>query len=259
MIEATCSACGTLNRVTEASVPVGSKFITCADCKSRIALGGRATPPAIPKPGARPSEMVGLADLPAPKRASALGAEPSRPAARPPALPAKPVASRSGLAAALDPDLPAPKPLRSTQAMAAVAPPTVDLDDPRGVTLDQPAPPFGSAAARGQAPLVDDIDLPAPKKPMARASEPTVGDLDVMDLPMPKADRGITDLPAPKRTIKRAVPEMPAARPVPVPPTISDLPAPKRGPNIPDVPTPRMADLAPKQYGNQHGNADLPA
>ena len=38
MIEATCSACGTQNRVSEASVPVGAKFITCADCKARVAI-----------------------------------------------------------------------------------------------------------------------------------------------------------------------------------------------------------------------------
>jgi hypothetical protein len=123
MIEATCPACGTLNRVSEANVPVGAKFITCADCKARVAMPPPAMtsvlPPAIPKPPmpvpppARKTDVIDLADLPAPKRTSALGPLPTSAAApKVPVLPPKPGA-RSSLAAALDPELPAPKMTRT--------------------------------------------------------------------------------------------------------------------------------------------------
>src|SRR5262245_57941463 len=158
MIEATCSACGTLNRVSEATVPVGAKFITCADCKSRIAI---APPPPIPPAGKlptpsadgpRPTSGLDLTDLPAPKRASALGPlppVPSRPAAAaklptppatPPPLPAAPppptppAPTLGGIAAALDPELPAPK--------ARTGPVPLDFDDAltaQGI-VDLPAP-----------------------------------------------------------------------------------------------------------------------
>ena len=106
MIEATCSACGTLNRVSEANVPAGAKFVTCADCKSRIAIAP-PPPPVAPSaklpPGAgeaRPAGGLDLTALPAPKRASALGPLPPVPPR--PVAGAKPPAPRSGLAAALD-------------------------------------------------------------------------------------------------------------------------------------------------------------
>src|SRR5262245_29940715 len=122
MIEATCSACGTLNRVSEANVPVGAKFLTCADCKSRVAIPQQ--PPPVPPAGAPPpipkvprpanpattSSVIDLADLPAPKRASALGPIPA-PQAKPTVSGKPPM--RSGLAAALDPELPAPKVMRT--------------------------------------------------------------------------------------------------------------------------------------------------
>src|SRR5262245_43575049 len=121
MIEATCPACGTLNRFSEATVPVGAKFITCVDCKSRVAIPPPATtsalPPPIPKPPVVPppprkTDVIDLADLPAPKRTSALGPLPAPSAAPKPVLPPKPGRS-SGLAAALDPELPAPKMTRT--------------------------------------------------------------------------------------------------------------------------------------------------
>src|SRR6185503_12054663 len=134
MIEATCPACGTLNRVAEATVPVGAKFITCADCKSRVAMPPPATtsalPPPIPKPPvavpppARKTDVIDLADLPAPKRTSALGPLPAPAAAPKPPLPAKP-ARNSGLAAALDPELPAPKMTRT----GPIPPPALELDE----------------------------------------------------------------------------------------------------------------------------------
>ena len=38
MIEATCTACGNINHVAEADVPVGAKFVTCMTCKARVAV-----------------------------------------------------------------------------------------------------------------------------------------------------------------------------------------------------------------------------
>src|SRR5262245_39214900 len=169
MIEATCSACGTLNRVAEANVPAGAKFITCADCKSRIAIAPPPPPPAPsaklpPIPGGpRPAGGLDLTDLPAPKRASALGPLPPVPP-RPPA--ANPRPPRAGLAAALDSELPAPKVARRAGS------PAVDFDD--------------AAAA---APADGVVDLPAPKRtaPRPPVGEPTRE--DVVDLPAPKLER----------------------------------------------------------------------
>src|SRR3569833_2040433 len=79
MIEATCSACGTVNRIAEADVPLGAKFVACSSCKSRVMLPASALSramtskvplipaPAIPKIPA-PAKPAELADLPAPKR-----------------------------------------------------------------------------------------------------------------------------------------------------------------------------------------------
>src|SRR5689334_8194074 len=107
MIEATCAACGTQNRIAEADVPVGAKFVTCQSCKSRVALptkaGGvvvpkvPAIPPKAPPPIPAAPKAVDLADLPAPKRNSPLaGADASKPAPKSPF-------------AGLDAELPAPK------------------------------------------------------------------------------------------------------------------------------------------------------
>src|SRR5262245_63834328 len=112
MIEVTCAACGTLNRIADTDLPVGAKFAACSSCKSRLPLGRstttvppigtpKAATPPIPVPVPDPAkrqQVIDLADLPVPKR-SALGAEPSKPAAK------------SGLAAAFDAELPAPKPV----------------------------------------------------------------------------------------------------------------------------------------------------
>ncbi|HET9626243.1 MAG TPA: tetratricopeptide repeat protein [Kofleriaceae bacterium] len=210
MIEATCAACGTLNRVPEANVPVGAKFITCADCKARVAITPAASkpagPPAIPSikpppiavpPPAQPTDVIDLADLPAPKRTSALG-----PAAR---------------RGALDPgELPAPRPRVS-------AAPTLDLDDLTG------APSDGG------------IDLPAPKSASGAIKRPSSIELasqsqsrePVVDLPAPKP-RAMADLPAPKVAAgKKTVSDLPAPKA-----GLADLPAPKRGPIIPDLPAP---------------------
>ena len=113
MIEVTCAACGTLNRIAESDVAPGAKFATCTSCKSRVALPVKAptgaipkvppiptapipkVPPPIPPIGAPKRDAVDLADLPAPKRTSPLATlADSKPA------------PRSALANA---DLPAPK------------------------------------------------------------------------------------------------------------------------------------------------------
>ena len=223
MIEATCSACGTLNRIAEADVPAGAKFVNCSSCKSRVALPSKTQGaiPAIPKPplpkmppptpkgppgiplgaaGAPPGPPVDIADLPAPRRQSALGNEPPAPRSQ-----------RSAIADAMG-DLPAPRP------PGGGAPPTLDLDDLMGADL--PAPRTAGIS-----------DLPAPR---ARAAAP----------PPPAQPAGISDLPAPKA-------RPPAARPAPSQSSSPiDLPAPRGG--ISDLPTPKpgMGDLpAPKPGG----------
>jgi tetratricopeptide (TPR) repeat protein len=205
MIEATCSACGTLNRVPEANVPVGAKFITCAGCKARVAIPGAApsapatgkSPPPMPRsplavpPPAKSADVIDLADLPAPRRVPA----------------------------------PALKPSRTTGQIPI---PALDLDD---------LPPSAAPAA-----ALDDgsIDLPAPKRaaPRPPPTEPTRD--TVSDLPAPKASRGVSDLPTPKLGAKRTIADLPAVRDAAAhPASLPDLPAPKRGPMIPDLPAPR--------------------
>jgi tetratricopeptide (TPR) repeat protein len=282
MIEATCTACGNINRVAETEIPVGAKFINCAACKARVGLPVHAAAmprlPALkppPLPGAKPAATVGITDLPAPKRSSALGADASRPA------------PRSGLAAALDAELPVPRGPRgaATGVASASSSGAIDLDDllpsavdlgARGGLSDLPAPKRASES--GKQPV---LDLPAPKVPRALADLPPPG---IEDLPAPKS-RQISDLPAP-RAAKPAVPARgPSAAPddggildLPMPKQagrapIADLPMPKGPAVLPDLKTPRstrISDLpmpsspagivdlpAPKQRGG--GISDLPA
>jgi predicted Zn-dependent protease len=271
MIEATCAACGMVNRIAEADVPVGAKFVSCTSCKSKVALPAKpaalpragiaipAIPPKLPtlpkgSPAAK-NDSLGLADLPAPKRQSPLaGAEPTPP---------KP-APRSALAGAAE--LPVPK--------GGAKPPqpqvgALDLDD-----LMPPADPSPSRspassrladlpAARSKQALTD---LPAPKR-----KTPAVGSPALMDLPAPKSrtaaggsqalddllaptgKAGFDDLPAPKSK----TPAADAAS------ALADLPAPKRKTPPAGIPS-GLADLpAPKRKtppaGIPSGLADLPA
>ncbi|HEX3762608.1 MAG TPA: tetratricopeptide repeat protein [Kofleriaceae bacterium] len=226
-----------------------------------------------------------MTDLPAPKRTSALGPLPSIAAPPRPAPAAAKPAPRSGLAAALDPELPAPKVTRSAQ------PAGIDFDEPpRDATrggVNGPAAPGPTAADGGVA------DLPAPKRPAARPAAPDAVPGEIVDLPAPKLDRNEADLLAPKPNARRAIPDLPApkdpakiaARAVKDPatrPTITDPPVPEAaaraagaGPMLPDLPTPRPPDagarsagadlLAPKgffddiPYPASRGRADLPA
>ena len=264
MIEATCAACGTLNRVSETSVPAGARFVTCVECKARVAIpmvpASVAPPPKLPPASSRPpptavppsasaAETLEVADLPAPKRTSTLGSLPLPPPPRP-SFAAKPP-ERSGLAAALDPELPAPKITRA----AAPTPPSFDL-------------------LMGASPLASSdsgVDLPAPKRTVQR-SLPELPRDTITDLPAPRSSRNLADLPAPKAAPKPDLLSKPAPKPTDLPPRpanppkpkepsvtvapwVPEPPAPKKGPTIPDLPAPRMADGPSKL----HGNADLPA
>ena len=270
MIEAPCAACGTLNRIAEADLPAGAKFVTCATCKSRVALPtvkttAGATPPpkapaipAVPKipagpktpppmPAVKPPPGFDLADLPAPKRSNALaGAGDAKPAPKSALsdvdLPAPKPASRGGIN--LDDPLPTPSPARTALGVA---------------DLPAPKPKAPSVAAKPAETKVGLADLP-PKKPRAGT-----------DLPMPKPTPGIVDLPAPKSGLADLpAPKAPAAKvdddvipdlldlPMPQRPALApDLPAPKASPGVLDLPTPKQGGLdlpAPKQ-----GGLDLPA
>jgi len=52
MIEATCSGCGTVNRLADADVPAGAKLVNCTNCSAPIHLPAKAAagklPPAVP-------------------------------------------------------------------------------------------------------------------------------------------------------------------------------------------------------------------
>jgi tetratricopeptide (TPR) repeat protein len=257
MIEVTCAACGTLNRIAEGDVSPGTKFVTCASCKSRVALPGAkpATtasvpklpvtasipkvpsiptspipkiPPPIPSP-AKPA-AVDLADLPAPKRTSPLAMVET---------PSKPAPPRSPLAG-LDAELPAPK---ATAKPGAGAP--LDLDDLMPADLPAPKPKTGPAPKVQQPPPPIEADLPAPEAKMPPPKGNKLDD-DILDLPSPK---DISDLPAPK----------PGIVDLPAPKGITDLPAPKPGANS-DLPAPKgFFDDLPQPAKPAKGGIDLPA
>jgi tetratricopeptide (TPR) repeat protein len=311
MIEATCAACGTLNRIAETEVPMGAKFVTCASCKSRVPIAGKpisaalkatiasAAPPVMPKlpatpklPSAPPPKVpaipvpvpagakpvIDLADLPTPKRSSALaGAGDAKPA------------PKSALAAA-GPSTKAPSPLSD---LADLPTPKVAARGPAPSPAASPAaPPRSSSIADLPAPkgavpsinkakdaLADLADLPTPKvtppaRPAAAKTPP-----DIVDLPTPK---GISDLPTPKvakpPAVKPTMPTMPA--PTPTRPTSAatlpggDAPrpaAPRQPPaDIVDVVAPKGSDLPPPKAaartsgvtrppGDVAGSSDLPA
>ena len=258
MIEATCSACGTINRVADGDVPAGAKFLACSSCKSRVVLPGAKTgslpkmpvpkaamipPPAVPRPP--PIPKAEIADLPVPKRQGPLsGMESSKPA------------PKSGLDLA---DLPAPKSAKPSAAL--------DLDNLLPPNLPAPKGPSRTAGI---------VDLPAPKgpsKPVAAprgpAEAPKPKSPGIVDLPAPKGPAGITDLPAPKGPSARpnvATPpagsgELPEIVDLPAPKGgIVDLPTPKHGANV-DLPAPKgfFDDLPQPAAASKQAKADLPA
>lgn len=256
MIQATCSACGTVNRVAEGDVPAGSKFLTCASCKARVALpqasGGTGSVPKIPaRPPAIPTaKRSELADLPAPKRQGPLsGIEGAKPA------------PKSGLDLS---DLPAPKgPSESAKPASKPKFDLADLPAPKGPKpalppqLRRDAGPGGSpgpgAAAQAEpqsAASLDlawgsdaSVDLPAPK-PKGSAPSLSADAAAALDLPAPKANPKAGkppatpgaatpfDLPAPKSPSSRGGIDLGGA----------DLPAPKpKSPGTPAAPPPSHA------------------
>jgi Flp pilus assembly protein TadD len=273
MIEANCVACGTLNRIAESDVPPGAKFVTCTSCKSRVAmpavkttqlptpppmppkLGGvppipKMVPPVpkVPAPAPKPAATAALelADLPAPKRASPLGGDVSKPA------------PKSGLAAALDEDLPAPRPKSSGSAALdlddLIAPAAAKRDEgisdlpapkPRASALDLPAPksrptPLPSSMSKALEP--QGADLPAPK---ARSVTPPAG-VAASTPPRPGGARALTDFDI-------APLDLPAPKPV-----VPAAPA-KPGLDLDDLPAPKPAAAAPATSGAFDLELDLPA
>jgi tetratricopeptide (TPR) repeat protein len=238
MIEATCAACGTVNRIAEADVPLGAKFVACSSCKSRVMLPASALSramtskvPVIPAPAIPkipvPAKPAELADLPAPKRQGPLaGLEASKPA------------PKSGLDLV---DLPAPKFEKSE------------------LPADLPAPKSGIASG------ITDLPAPKAKSPLPPRATPPKGS-GIADLPAPKAKTpGAFDLPVPKPRAATPPAPLPVVKPVEL--DIVDLPAPK---GITDLPTPKNAGVdlpAPKGFFDdlpqparpKPGSSDLPA
>ncbi len=249
MIEATCSACGTLNRIVETDVPSGAKFVNCASCKSRVAIPTKtamgaapmkvpASPPAKGVPAAG-GPSLDLADLPAPKRSSAIGGVPE---------PARP-APRSGLAAALDAgDLPAPKARGTSGPIELESPgqrPRTTTNTKNPLDLDDLLAPTGKSSSRGAdpAPKGEIVDLPAPKRNSG----------GITDLPTPKGPPGgIVDLPTPKGGGQRPT----AKRNT----NSGDLLTPVR-PSGPDLPAPKgfFEDLPQSAGAAANARPDLPA
>ncbi len=247
-IEATCTTCGTINRVGETDVPAGAKFVPCVSCKSRVALppmkASRATPPPLPGgPVGNAGSAIGLSDLPAPKqRPSALGsAEPSRPAPRP-------------AISSAAPELPVPKGGRAqTPSISPIASSAFELDDLLPESAELPMPKGARASS-------DVSDLPAPRGAVPGKSRA------VTDLPV--APPSVADLPTPSSRPPAFRSPTPAIADLPAPklgggrmPSVSDLPAPvARGPAISDLPMPRgpsnqIVDLPTPKPG---GIADVP-
>jgi tetratricopeptide (TPR) repeat protein len=252
-----------MNRVAEADVPVGAKFVNCGTCKSRVPLPAQHKGPTAiptiagggppfsspgsggaPKPTPSRTEQIGLADLPMPKRGSALGGDVSKPA------------PRSGLSTAIETTgLPAPRDARPGRTPQPTPGP-IELDD----FLSPPPEPAPRAQAAPKPAAIADLpapkarakpelsDLPAPRPPAAAATLPDMpapkqrakSAIDFDDPTTPKI-KGIVDLPAPKP--KAGVTDLPGPRGVPS--GIVDLPAPKAtskgtaAPRQPDLPAPR--------------------
>jgi hypothetical protein len=256
MIQVTCGACGAMQELVDADVPPGGKSITCASCKSRIAV-----------PGSKPATAsAALPDLPAPRRPSPLAAAgPAKPAPRSalssvedlptprkPALPdlsPLPQSPSASAAARISEatDLPAPK----RTALPAIPPPMVsgpsvpDLVAPKRAPTPPPVVPRPPAIPSiGSKATVTGI---APgSRPPATAAGP--GEIDLDDLLAPAARSGLSDLPAPRRPGDLPAPKRPSEP--------ADLPTPKRPAEIADLPQPASAAA---QARHQAGSSDLPA
>jgi len=286
MIEATCSACGALNRVPDASVRAGARLFTCTNCKARGAIPlptspGTLTSPFPTSPGTLPkltsplpaspgtlpkltsplptspatavppasksNRGLDFADLPAPKRPTALGIGPPQPASRTSTASKLPLHTglTQPLAHELDPELPAPKITRTGGPTTASK-----------IELGELGPSAALMTNEGG------IDLPAPKRNTQRlAPVPEPPSDNVADLPVPRASRGVADLPAPKPSPRRAALDLPNLNlptlkdpRAPAPSTLHRLPTPQKGPTIPDLPAPRTTDSPLKS-----ASSELPA
>jgi len=245
--------------VPDASVPAGARFLTCVDCKARVAIPLPPSPGTLPKlpptavpPTTRPTSDLDFADLPAPKRPTSLGIGPPQPASRTSTASKLPLHTglTQPLGHELDPELPAPKLTRTGGPSTASR---IELGD------------LGSSAALMTNEGV--IDLPAPKRNTQRLSPEVLPD-NAADLPAPRAHRGVADLPAPKPAPRRVTPDLPTLNlptlkdpRAPAASTLHRLPAPQKGPTIPDLPAPQKGPTIPDLPAPQKGPtiSDLPA
>jgi len=280
MIEATCAACGTVNRIAEADVPAGAKFVSCTSCKSKVPVAATAgakpaipglpgkniaipaIPPKIPTPAkgmpAAPKKdaALELADLPAPKRQSPLaGTE----ASAGKAVPRSPLSGMESARANGDgAELPAPK---STAKPPAPQAGSLDLDDLMPPADGAPSAAQGAMPSGPHAGVPSGPHAAVASGPHAASAHSLAG---LADLPAPKAKTSsLADLPAPKSAPRSALADLPAPK-KPATSALSDLPAPKAA-VLDDLPAPKGVsrgslelddvDLpAPKQ-----GITDLPA
>ncbi len=289
MIEAACTACGTINRVNEADLPAGARFLTCTSCKSRVGLpaigvaptlpmldatiprGPATTPPAVPPSGARPGPVPAPPTLPpsgaprpgpAPSRTASLGEAARAPSARPSAPrvgagegPGRPSSSgidldfMPGESAFSGADLPAPK--GALPPRAAAQPSKADI-------TDLPAPKIRRTSypdlQKGSTPPIADLPAPKPRpsQPPTRGAAPGGS----VSRPPP---RPLLDLPAPR---SRGIGELPPSAIG----GLGDLPAPKRtGPIEPPaavgdlLPPPEPAASSLAELAVPRGIGDLPA
>ncbi len=328
MVKVTCDRCGALYELDDASVPPSGKVMKCLGCGNAITVmpGGAGakppplprakTPPPIPKTtkaglggqkiappkstvaglGPGKEAFVGggtdLADLPAPKRQSALaGADPG--------IKAQPEKRASLLEQAGVSDLPAPVSSGARDIIDLPAPVgasargVADLPAPVGASrnvgltdlpapvgpgggpgiTDLPAPVGSSKSSLGGLP--DSIDLPAPVgpsggnddfsdllAPVDRSRGPSDDDLLA---PIGGGGPGVSDLLAPKSAGPADVSDLLAPKGA-AGPGVSDLLAPKGavGPGVSDLLAPKgavgpgISDL-PAPKGGGPGISDLPA
>src|SRR5580704_16901087 len=153
MIEATCGACGTVSRINETDVPVGAKYLTCASCKSRVVIPAQTssltpmneiTLGGPPPSGGNRGDIIGLADLPAPKKRSALSGVERQPSRGSP-----------------DPDLLSAKPARGPVDLDDLLPPSGARRPATGISdLPTPKGPKGAIGVQPPATLQTVDDLP---------------------------------------------------------------------------------------------------
>src|SRR5579862_41394 len=186
MIEVTCGACGTTHRFAESDVPPGGRTTTCTACKAKLVIpGASAKKPGTgaafgeldaPALGGDTGDVIDLAELPAPKRASPLaGATPAgaKPAPKSALSGAIPTVAKPAPASPLDLgdinlglDL-VPPTDASTDLPAPVGPsPSKPTAKPAVPALPPKLPPMGPPTKSGLGPGVrPGVKAPAPPIP----------------------------------------------------------------------------------------------